>query len=50
MKYVCPGQVGKVDDALEQIQDASNAVDDACVYPEAQRTEEQSQLAEAMGC
>jgi hypothetical protein len=50
MKYVCPGEVDKVDEALEQIQDASSAVDEACATDPLMRTEKQSQLAEAMGC
>jgi hypothetical protein len=49
MKYVCPDQAGKVDDALEQGQDASSAVDDACALPEAQRTEDQQALVELAG-
>jgi len=50
MRYVCPDRVGNVDKALEQIQDASSNVDEACALPESQRTEEQSMLAEAMSC
>lgn len=50
MRFVCPDQAHKVDDALKQGQDASAAVDEACALPESQRTEEQSQLAEAMAC
>lgn len=50
MKYVCPASVGKIDEALEQQQDASSEVDEACATDPAMRTETQSQLAEAMAC
>lgn len=50
MKHVCPGEVGKVDEALLQVQDAGKSVDEACDTDPALRTEEQAQLAEAMDC
>jgi hypothetical protein len=50
MKYVCPNKAGNVDKALKSIQGATSNVDEACDTPPNLRTEEQSQLAEAMGC
>lgn len=50
LKYVCPSQVGKVDKALKQDQDATSKVDEACGTPTEQRTTEQQQLVDAVGC
>lgn len=50
MKHVCPQQAEKVDDALEKLHEASDAVDIACSIEPSLRTEEQQQLVEAVGC
>jgi hypothetical protein len=49
-KYACPGRLDTLDDAAKKMQDSGHAVDDACSTPAGQRTEDQSELAEAMGC
>lgn len=50
MKYICPDSAHKVDDALKHLQDASADVDLACETDPSLRTEEQTMLAEAIGC
>jgi hypothetical protein len=48
--YQCPDQMDKLNNAYAQIEDATSSVNDACSTPKSERTEEQQQLVEAVGC
>lgn len=50
MKYICPDQKGKVDDALAKMHEAGDAVDIACSIQPSLRTQEQQALVDAVGC
>lgn len=46
----CPDRADDVDQALDAVSSASDAVDLACRTPPTERTEEQQLIAEAMAC
>lgn len=50
IRHACPDRLADVKDAFSSVDDAVSDVDEACGTPAAERTEDQAQLAEAMGC
>jgi len=49
-KYACPGEMDKLDDAYAPIVGSTASVERACNARPSDRTEEQRQLAAAVGC
>lgn len=49
MRYVCPAEAGKVDEALEELQSSVSRYEDACATPKNRRTEDQQMMIDAVG-
>lgn len=49
-KNVCPSEVGRLDDALEEQAGLNSKTERVCRTPASQRDEEEQRWAEAMGC
>jgi hypothetical protein len=50
MEAICPGRAHMVDDAIKAVQGSSRDADLACSLAPNQRTSQQQQLAETLGC
>lgn len=50
IEHVCPDRLADFENAQESLQDANDAVREACATDPAQRTPKQKFLADAMGC
>lgn len=50
MRYVCPGRVHMVDDALTELQRSRSEIRAACATPPNLRTSKQQELIDAVGC